>query len=271
MKTRVISAVVLLPLLLLVVLAAPKIWTCILFAAMAAVAAYEILAGTGLVKNTRLCLYSAGMGFLCVLWCGLTLHYAWLLLAILLFWVALFAEMMASEMKLSFTKTAMCFAAGLVLPMLLGAVIRIHKGEFGRFFVLIPFALAFLSDSGAYFAGLKFGKRKLAPVISPKKTVEGAIGGAVAAVAGMLIYCAVLHIGFRFEVNYLYSFIYGILGCAAGVFGDLSFSVIKRQTGIKDYGNVIPGHGGILDRFDSMILIAPFTEILLLLLPLAVR
>lgn len=169
MKTRVISAVVLLPLLLVVVLAAPKIWTCILFAAMAAVAAYEILVGTGAVKNTRLCLYSAVMGFWCVLWCGMAIHYVWLLLAIVLFWVALFAEMMVSEMKLSFSKTTMCFAAGLVLPVLLGAVIRIYKGEFGRYFVLIPFALAFLSDSGAYFAGLKFGKRKLAPNISPKK------------------------------------------------------------------------------------------------------
>ena len=159
MKTRVITAVVLLPLLLIVVLFAPKICTGILFALMTAIAAYELLVGTGIVKNIRLCLYSSAMGFWAVLWCALTAHYAWLLLGVLLFWVALFAEMMASEMKLSFEKTAACFAAGVILPMLFGAVVRIHSGENGRFFVLIPFALAFLSDTGAYFVGLKFGKR----------------------------------------------------------------------------------------------------------------
>ena len=131
--------------------------------------------------------------------------------------------------------------------------------------------LAFLSDTGAYFAGLKFGKHKLAPVISPKKTVEGVVGGVLGAVLGMVIYCAVLNLGFQFRVNYLYAVVYGILGSAAGVFGDLCFSVIKRQTGIKDYGNLFPGHGGILDRFDSMMVVAPLVEVLMLIIPVVVR
>ena len=131
--------------------------------------------------------------------------------------------------------------------------------------------LAFLSDTGAYFAGLKFGKHKLAPVISPKKTVEGVIGGILGAVLGMVIYCAVLQLGFGFRVNYLLALLYGVAGSAAGVFGDLCFSVIKRQTGIKDYGNLIPGHGGILDRFDSMIVVGTLAEVLLLILPVAVK
>jgi len=270
MKTRVITAVVLLPLLLLVVLAAPKIFTAILFAAMAAVAAYELLSGTGLVKHPRLWIYSCLSAFWCVLWSGLSIGHAWLLLGILLFWVAVFAEMMASDMKLGFEKCAVCFAGGVLLPLLFGAVVRLHAMEQGRFFILIPFVLAFLSDTGAYFAGLKFGKHKLAPVISPKKTIEGVVGGVFGAIVGMVLYCLILQAAFQFRVNYLYAVLYGILGSAAGVFGDLCFSVIKRQTGIKDYGNLFPGHGGVLDRFDSMTVVAPLVEVLMLLLPVAV-
>lgn len=271
MKTRVITAVVLLPLLLLVVLFAPKIFTAILFAVMAAVAAYELVNGTGLVKHVRLCAYAAVSAFWCVLWCGLHIGNVWLLLGALLLWVALFAEMMASNLKLGFDKAAICFTAGVIVPLFFGAIVRLHNTAQGRFYILIPFVLAFLSDTGAYFAGLKFGKRKLAPVISPKKTVEGVIGGVIGAVVGMLIYCLVLQLGFGFKVNYIFAVLYGILGSAAGVFGDLCFSVIKRQTGIKDYGNLFPGHGGILDRFDSNIVVAPLVEILMVLLPVAVR
>ena len=91
------------------------------------------------------------------------------------------------------------------------------------------------------------------------------------AVLGMLVYCVVMQVFFQFQVNYLYAVLYGILGSAASVFGDLCFSVIKRQTGIKDYGKLFPGHGGILDRFDSMMVVAPLVEILMLLLPVAVK
>ena len=136
--------------------------------------------------------------------------------------------------------------------------------------VLIPFIVAFSSDAGAYFAGRFFGQHKLAPVISQHKTVEGAIGGMLCAVVVMLIYCAVLQFGFGFQVKYAFAIIYGLLGSAVGVFGDLCFSVVKRQTGIKDYGNLIPGHGGVLDRFDSMMMVGPLMEALLILIPLAV-
>ena len=133
-----------------------------------------------------------------------------------------------------------------------------------------PFILAFLSDTGAYFAGRAFGKHKLAPVISPHKTVEGVVGGVLGAIFGMLIFCLVMQLGFKMQVNYLYAVLYGVVGSLGAVFGDLCFSVIKRQTGMKDYGNLIPGHGGVLDRFDSMMVVGPLSELLLLLLPVAV-
>lgn len=271
MKTRVIAGLSLLPLLLFVVLFAPKVCTAILFALMAAISAYELLIGSGLVKQIRLSLYSILAAFWCVLWCGLGIGYQWLLLGILVFWIALFVEMMLSGMRLRFEKVAVCFAAGLVLPLLFGSLVRIHNMVNGRALLLIPFALAFLSDTGAYFVGLKFGKHKLAPDISPKKTVEGAVGGVLGSVLGTALYCFILDIAFGFEINYVFVVFYGIVCSLAGVFGDLCFSVIKRQTGIKDYGNLIPGHGGILDRFDSMMLVGPLAEVLLLLLPIAVK
>lgn len=270
MKTRVIAAVALLPLLLLVVLAAPKIMTAILFGVMAAIGAYELLWGTGLVKSIRPLVYCAAAAFLVALWSYFRWDALWVEAGILILFVLLFAESMATRMQLQFDKIAVCMVAGLLVPYLFTALVRIHGMDNGRFFILIPFVMAFLSDTGAYFAGCAFGKHKLAPAISPKKTVEGVVGGVLGAIVGMLIYGAVLDLFFGFEISYIAAVIYGILGSVAAVFGDLSFSVIKRQTGIKDYGNLIPGHGGILDRFDSMMVVGPLAEILLILLPLAV-
>ena len=135
--------------------------------------------------------------------------------------------------------------------------------------MMLPFVVAFLADSGAYFVGVTLGKHKLCPVISPKKTVEGLLGGIALAILGTVVYGLILQLGFGFKVNYFLVVVYGVLGSLASVMGDLSFSVIKRQTGIKDYGHLIPGHGGILDRFDSVIVVAPLIEALLLFLPMA--
>ncbi len=272
MKTRIITAAVLLPLLLIIILALPKIFTAILFGLMAALAAYELLRGTGLVRNMRLVGYCMGTAFLVALWCYFGMHQEWGMLIVLALCCALFGEMMHDHVKMRFDRMAMCLAAGLVIPYLFTSLVRIHMNSgTGRFFIMIPFIMAFLSDSGAYFAGKYLGKHKLAPVLSPKKTVEGVAGGVAGAVVGMLIYTLILQLAFKFQVNYAYAVIYGILGSVASTFGDLCFSVIKRQTGIKDYGTIIPGHGGVLDRFDSMMIVGPLAESILILLPLAVK
>ena len=182
----------------------------------------------------------------------------------------LFSEMMHSHVKITFDKVGMCVMAGLVVPFLLSSLIRILTMNIGRFVILIPFIVAFGSDAGAYFAGYFFGKHKMAPVLSQHKTVEGAIGGVVAAVLAMILYAAIMSLPIKqlsFRVNYLYAAVYGLTGSLVGIFGDLCFSVIKRQTGIKDYGKILPGHGGILDRFDSMMMVGPLMEVLLLLIP----
>ena len=271
MKTRILAAAALLPLLLIVVLVLPTVWTAVLFGLMAAIGAYELLWGTGLVRQPRLIAYSAVMAFLTAIWSHIGPSYPAMLIGILVFSAALYGEMLASKGKLAYEKLMICMAGGVLIPFLLTALVRLHSGANGRFLILIPFVLAFLSDTGAYFAGRAFGKHKLAPVISPNKTVEGVVGGVLGAIVGMLLYCLVLELVFDFQVNYIYALIYGLVGSLAAVFGDLSFSAIKRQTGIKDYGNLIPGHGGILDRFDSMTLVAPLTEVLMLLIPVVVK
>ena len=271
MKTRILAAVALLPILLVIVLVLPTIFTAILFGLASSIAAYELLWGTGFVKHVRLIAYAALMAFLVALWGNLGGGYVWALLGVLVMVVLLFAEIMISDMKLPFDKAIVCLAAGILIPFLLTALVRIHSGAHGKFYIMIPFILAFISDSGAYFVGCAIGKHKMAPVISPKKSWEGFFGGLVTAILGMLLYGWIVGKFFQFEVNYLYAAAYGLVGALGGVFGDLCFSVIKRQTGIKDYGNLIPGHGGALDRFDSIIVVAPIVELLLRWIPVVVK
>lgn len=271
MKTRILSAIALVLILFAVFFLAPQWVAALCVGVMAAVAAHELLAGTGLVKHVRLTLYAMLMAFLVPVWSYFGRSHAAALVAVLVFYLLIFGEMMAGYPKTDFRELALCVVAGMLLPYMLSALVRILMLDDGRYYILMPFVAAFVSDTGAYFVGIFFGKHKLAPVISPKKTVEGLFGGLAAAILGMVIYGLVLQMAFDFQVNYFYALIYGLLGSVCGVFGDLSFSVVKRQTGIKDYGKLIPGHGGILDRFDSVIVAAPMVEALLCLIPMAVR
>ena len=266
MKARLIAAAVLIPVLLLVVLAAPKWLAAIVIGLLLALAAYEMLYRTHLVRHPRLVIWSAIMAFAVSIWSYFGADHAIGVAGALVFSIVLFSEMMHDHIKVRFSMIALCFVAGLVMPFLLSAMVRILIMKIGKYVVLVPFTVAFINDAGAYFAGLYFGKHKLAPVLSPNKTIEGVIGGIVASVFGMVLYALILQIA-DFRVSYGLAILYGLLGGAAGVFGDLCFSVIKRQTGIKDYGNLIPGHGGVLDRFDSMMTVAPLMEILLLWIP----
>lgn len=266
MKTRIITAAVAIPVLLLLLLVVNKIAAAIVWAALMAVAAYELLYSTGLIRESRLIVYACAMAFAVTMWSYFEAIHAYFLLLVLIYMALLFAEMMRAHVTVTFDKICMCIVAGLIVPFLLSSLIRILTLKIGRYVVLIPFIVAFGSDAGAYFTGFFFGKHKMAPVLSQHKTVEGALGGIAAAVVLMILYGLIMSL-LKFRVNYLYAAIYGLFGSLAGIFGDLCFSVIKRQTGIKDYGNLLPGHGGILDRFDSMMMVGPLMEALLLLIP----
>ena len=142
------------------------------------------------------------------------------------------------------------------------------------FFILLILCFAWGGDTCAYFAGRAFGKHKLCPVVSPKKTVEGAIGG----VLGTMVCGVVVTVIYSIAADRLEAFtrsnigvsmyvVIALLACVAavlGIYGDLFASVVKRQCGIKDYGTIFPGHGGILDRFDSVMFIAPFVTMVII-------
>lgn len=128
-------------------------------------------------------------------------------------------------------------------------------GFFASFLILI----AWVSDTCAYFVGVAIGKHKIFPKLSPKKTFEGCFGGVVGSgLAGYLYGFVLYHNGIIALTSVYFLILLGVVGSVIGQIGDLAASAIKRNFEIKDYGNIIPGHGGIMDRFDSMIMTAPF-------------
>lgn len=268
MKTRIITAVVLLALLVPLIFVAPKICGAVIAGILCAIASYEMLYRTGLLRHLRLNIYSALMAFGVSMWSYFQFNYGVILLAVVLYYLLVFGEMMIAHLQLHIKDAFLCFLSGIVIPFMLSSLVRILCMEQGRVLICIPFVIAFMCDAGAYFIGVFFGKHKLCPAISPKKSVEGLVGGVVIGTLSLLLFGWIVNTFFDAGVRYIPLILYGIIGCLASAFGDLCLSAIKRQTGIKDYGNLIPGHGGVLDRLDSVLVAAPLTEALLLILPM---
>ena len=127
--------------------------------------------------------------------------------------------------------------------------------------VFLPFLFAWITDSGAYFTGISIGRHKLAPTLSPKKTIEGSIGGVISCVLISMLYVFILDKCFSYTLfegnNYLKISLVAFVSSIISQLGDLASSAIKRDFGVKDFGNLLPGHGGILDRFDSVVFVSP--------------
>ena len=147
---------------------------------------------------------------------------------------------------------------------------RLPRAEYSAeaiYFIVLILCYAWGGDTFAYFAGRFFGKHKLAPIVSPKKTVEGAIGGILGCVLlGEICTYVYQNIADKSDIFfhgvapafYLVVAVLGVIAAVLGILGDLFASVVKRQHGIKDYGTIFPGHGGILDRFDSVLFVSLF-------------
>ncbi len=130
--------------------------------------------------------------------------------------------------------------------------------NYPSFWIVLTLAVPWMADSGAYFAGRFLGKHKLCETISPKKTIEGAVGGLISGfVASILIGFIFTGIYKDVTINFIPLIVIGLINPVISIFGDLTFSIIKRSCNVKDYGSIMPGHGGMLDRFDSIILCAP--------------
>ena len=138
------------------------------------------------------------------------------------------------------------------------SIVMLRDLPHGGFLILLVFVGAWVTDGAAYFVGRALGKHKLIPDVSPKKTIEGAIGGSVFCALSFLIFGLVVGHFSSASVNVLQIIIAGLVISIISQFGDLIASLIKRHYGIKDYGKLFPGHGGVMDRFDSIIAISPF-------------
>jgi phosphatidate cytidylyltransferase len=150
--------------------------------------------------------------------------------------------------------SAIAVMATLYVGMLGGSLIRL-RGDFpvGPKLIFFLLIVVWLGDAGAYYTGKSFGRHKLSPRISPKKTVEGLAGG----IATSIVAAIVIHFTFFKEFPLLHAVIAGVILSACGVIGDLAESLWKRSADVKDSGTLIPGHGGFLDRFDSIFFTAP--------------
>ncbi|MBP1737635.1 MAG: phosphatidate cytidylyltransferase [Oscillospiraceae bacterium] len=267
MLQRIMVAVIFIPVIFVIFFGLPDIVLPIILALLSMIGVHEVLWSTGFVKNVRISAISIVLAGTIPFWIFFGAKPLPFLCGSLIYFTLLFAEALHSKFSVTLEKMGGAFLFSLMIPYFLCSFIRISKLELGDFYILLPLLVSFVSDAFALFAGMAFGKHKLAPEISPKKTVEGAVGGLIFAVIGCVIYGLLTQYWFHLSVSYLALVVYGVLGSLISQFGDLSFSYIKRQYEIKDFGNILPGHGGVLDRFDSVIFCAPLIEILIRMLP----
>ena len=267
MKTRVVVGVICIPALAVVVFFLPPLVLGLLMGVLSAIGVWEFLRCTQPELPRRISVITGVISAVIPISVSLGSGELWTDAAFFLLLVYLFGELMLSfrqEQTLGWTLPAVGILAGFAFPFCLTSIIRLET--MGKACVALPFLVAFASDSFAYFAGVALGKHKLVPRLSPKKTIEGSLGGFLGTVAVLLLYGAVLR-ALNFQVRFGILAIYGFLGSLACQFGDLSFSAVKRIGGVKDYGNLIPGHGGVYDRFDGMVFVAMLMELLLRWVP----
>lgn len=179
--------------------------------------------------------------------------------------LVLFAQVIASNMKYNIKDIAITFFGICYIVIFLIYIPIIRETTNGRITIWYVFLAAWGTDICAYCIGRKWGKHKFSKV-SPNKSIEGCIAGAIGATLIMLIYTFICNKYLEMNFHYSYIIIVGIVLSLVGQIGDFAASSIKRYTGIKDFSNLIPGHGGMLDRIDSVIFIAPFAYFLLMLI-----
>lgn len=281
MLQRIITAVVLIAILLPLLFLS---WQCVyiipaLVALMALAAVYELLKclrsqvdGTGTAVTARedfvvsIPAYLIAVG-LPLATAFVTSIHAFLLAAaavFTLYLLYLFAVAVLRQGRMHFAEVAEVFTGVLYITLSFASLSLLrHKTQEGGYLYLLVFFGAWVTDTFAYFTGRFFGKHKLNPVISPKKTVEGSIGGILFCMISFVLFGIVMQFGkWHFTVHYPLLLLSGLLCSVVSQVGDLITSLIKREHGVKDYGKIFPGHGGVLDRFDSVLAISPVLLIL---------
>ncbi|MBQ8689618.1 MAG: phosphatidate cytidylyltransferase [Clostridia bacterium] len=271
MKTRIITAICMAVLGIPLLIFSEYIIYPIAAGIFAAVAIYEMGSVTGLGKNlamsvpayviaiaTPILAYFFASFYFILCACAVALAYMLYLFG--------YAVVMRGQVK--FSEVATQFACFAYIVASFTSLTLIRYTENGVYNFVLAFLAAWICDIFAYFVGRAIGKHKLIPEISPKKTVEGAIGGVFFTAVFFLIYGIIVsYINGAPTPNYLTLAIFGVVLSVVSQFGDLIASLIKREHGVKDYGKIFPGHGGVLDRFDSVVAVAPVLFALCLLFP----
>lgn len=270
MATRIIVAVLLAPLFFIALFFLPPIWLTVVVAGIVALGSYELLRATKVEDGTHVqvctALAAAAIPFGTMMGYGpIVVRTAALLLMCVLFFTAI--SRYDRDRAVPVEHIMFCMFGGVIIPMMLTSLIQLKMMENGRYLVLLPVFCAFLTDTGAYFAGVFLGKHRGITKVSPNKSLEGYIGGILSGGIFLVIYGLILANFTELTVSIPLMALYGLLGSFVTELGDLSFSLIKRQFGVKDYGHLLPGHGGMLDRFDSMTFAAPMLLFLVELCP----
>ena len=260
LKMRVLTAVIGIPVIILVLLA-PS-WVMLAAVILCSlIGLFEFYGAVELRKTKPLLCVLGYIGAAAMPLC-VFLEPKQILTCAFVYMIILFSVMLMSHRKIMFTDISLTVMSLIYIPFLLAHILFIRRMEFGNIIVWLVFVGAFMTDSCAFFAGKALGGHKLCPDISPKKTVEGAIGGVVGCGLAFLLFAFIVNTALGrwldgYTMSYLRMFILGLISAVLAQIGDLTASLIKRQFEIKDFGNLFPGHGGMLDRCDSIVLVAP--------------
>ncbi len=275
MAKRILVAVIFVPLLVVIMLFLPPVVMAVVVAFISAMACFELLRATGEGKLTAP-MEAASIVAAAVIplgaWqgaAGMTVGACAFAVTAVSFWCAIRAYD-ERETPIGVYHVLLTLFGGILIPAGLSALVTLKCMEHGKYLVMLAVMLAFITDGGAYFAGVFLGRHRGITRVSPNKSLEGYVGGFVTGVAAALIYGVIVRAAAGLEVNFLSLGLCGLFGALATELGDLAFSFIKRQYGVKDYGHLLPGHGGMLDRFDSMIFCAPVVMFIVILLPVFV-
>lgn len=259
MKTRIISGIVM-GLIVASVLTVGFLWAPFIISValglLAGAAVYELLHNAADIKNKYVVFGAVVYAFIGVV-VGYYNFYA-VVVATVLYGIFAAVMILINHKDFNFGKISAMYALPLPYTMAFYLLLGIINHNNGIYYLLLLLNFSCVCDMGAYFTGVTIGKHKLCPEISPNKTVEGAIGGIISSVVFSVV------ISLLFNKFSLAVILLTVPFCIIGMIGDLFASVIKRSVGLKDYSNLIPGHGGIMDRFDSIIMIAPFMFVTLL-------